>query len=106
TYSFMAASAEAMKMALRSMRANLFRTILTLLGIMIGVAAVIAMLALGEGAKQSVLERIGSMGTNLLLVRPGAPNQRGPGPDGTVATLVPADAVALADLPNVESAVP
>ncbi len=106
TASFIGESAEAMKMALRSLRANLFRTFLTLLGIMIGVAAVIAMLALGEGAKHSVLERIGSMGTNLLLVRPGAPNQRGPGPDTTVATLIPADAVALAELPNVESAVP
>lgn len=97
---------ESMKMALRSLRINLFRTVLTLLGIMIGVAAVIAMLALGEGAKQSVLERIGSMGTNLLLVRAGAPNQRGPGPDSTVASLVPADAKALEELPNVLSAVP
>src|SRR3972149_8846884 len=70
TASFIGDSAEAMDMALRSLRANLFRTFLTLLGIMIGVAAVIAMLALGEGAKHSVLERIGSMGTNLLLVRP------------------------------------
>ncbi len=106
TASFMSEAAEAMKMALRSLRANLFRTILTLLGIMIGVAAVIAMLALGEGAKQSVLERIGSMGTNLLLIRPGAPNFRGPGPDPTIATLVPADAVALAEIPNVRYAVP
>ena len=99
-------AAESMKMALRSLRTNLFRTILTLLGIMIGVAAVIAMLALGEGAKKSVLERIGSMGTNLLLVRAGAPNQRVPGPDPVVATLVRADVPALAELPNVQSAVP
>lgn len=106
TASLISGAAESMKMALRSLRTNLFRTILTLLGIMIGVAAVIAMLALGEGAKQSVLERIGSMGTNLLLVRPGAPNQRGPGPDTTVATLLPSDAVLLAELPNVQSAVP
>ncbi|MGH8120998.1 MAG: ABC transporter permease, partial [Gammaproteobacteria bacterium] len=77
---------------------------LTLLGIMIGVAAVIAMLALGAGAKKSVLERIGSMGTNLLLVRAGAPNIRGT--DAIVATLVPADAAALAELSNVQYAVP
>ena len=99
-------AAESMKMAMRSLRTNLFRTVLTLLGIMIGVAAVIAMLALGEGAKQSVLERIGSMGTNLLLVRSGAPNQRMPGPDPITPTLVPADAVALAEIPNVLTAVP
>ena len=106
TASLISEAAEAMKMALRSLRTNLFRTVLTLLGIMIGVAAVIAMLALGEGAKQSVLERIGSMGTNLLLVRPGAPNQRSYGPDPTVATLVTSDAIALEELPNVRSAVP
>ena len=104
--SLISEAAESMKMALRSLRTNLFRTILTLLGIMIGVAAVIAMLALGEGAKKSVLDRIGSMGTNLLLVRSGAPNQRGPGPDSTVASLIPTDAIALAELPNVQSAVP
>lgn len=104
--SLLGEAAESMKMALRSLRTNLFRTILTLLGIMIGVAAVIAMLALGEGAKQAVLERIGSMGTNLLLVRPGAPNVRGYGADPTVATLVPADAIALAENLNVQYAIP
>lgn len=49
---------EAVKMALRSMRSNLFRTSLTLLGVVIGVAAVIAMLAIGDGSKQDVLDRI------------------------------------------------
>ena len=106
TASFFSEAGEAMKMALRSLHTNLFRTILTLLGIMIGVAAVIAMLALGEGAKQSVLERISSMGTNLLLVRAGGPNQRGPGQDAIVASLVISDAKALAELPNIRSAVP
>lgn len=95
--------AEAMKMAVRSLRANVFRTLLTLLGIVIGVGAVIAMLALGDGAKQEVLERIQAMGSNLLLVRPGAPNVRG---SGSIATLVPEDAVAIAELPNVAAAVP
>jgi len=104
TASLAGEAVESMKMALRSLRVNLFRTILTLLGIMIGVAAVIAMLALGEGAKKSVLERIGSMGTNLLLVRAGAPNLRGT--DAIVATLVPADAMALAEMTNVKFAVP
>ena len=94
---------EASKMALRSLRANLMRTLLTLLGIIIGVASVVAMLAIGDGAKQQVLTRITSMGTNLLLVRPGAPNVRG---SGGVATLVASDAEAIDDLPNVEAAVP
>ena len=95
---------EAMVMALRSLRANLFRTVLTLLGIVIGVGSVVAMLAVGEGAKQAVLERISAMGTNLLLVRPGAPAQRGVG--GQVVTLVPDDAAAIAGVENVLAAMP
>ena len=95
---------EASKTAVRSLRANLFRTVLTLLGIVIGVGSVIAMLAVGDGAKEAVLERISAMGTNLLLVRAQAANQRGQG--GSIATLVPADADALAELPNVMAAVP
>ena len=92
---------EAVKMATRSLRANLFRTLLTLLGIIVGVGAVVAMLAIGNGASEEVLARIRAMGTNLLLVRPGAPNTR-----GTVATLVRDDVNAIAALPNVVTAVP
>lgn len=94
---------EAAKSALRALRANLFRSILTLLGIVIGVASVIAMLAIGDGARQQVLERISAMGTDLLLIRPGAPNQRG---RSAIATLVAEDAEAIAELPNVRAAVP
>ena len=94
---------EAVKMALRSLRVNLFRTVLTLLGVVIGVASVVAMLAIGDGSKEQVLQRIASMGTNLLLIRPGAPGVR---VSGDVATLVDADAAAIAELPNVEAAVP
>ncbi|MGQ4274616.1 MacB family efflux pump subunit [Terrihabitans sp. B22-R8] len=97
---------EAAKMAMRALGANVFRTILTLLGIMIGVASVVAMLAVGEGAKRDVAERIGSMGSNLLVVRPGAPNQR-VGEGGSVATLMPEDADAIAEgVPNVVAALP
>jgi macrolide transport system ATP-binding/permease protein len=96
--------AEAVKMALRALRANLFRTILTLLGIVIGVGAVIAMLAIGDGAKQSVVDRISAMGTDLLLIRPAQSNNRTA--DGVIATLVPEDAEALAEVPNVAAAVP
>ena len=97
-------SFEAAKTAMRALRANLFRTVLTLLGIVIGVASVIAMLAIGDGAKQTVLNRISAMGTNLLLIRPGPPERRGVG--GAVASLAPEDADAIAQLPNVLAAVP
>ncbi|HOX66847.1 MAG TPA: MacB family efflux pump subunit [Burkholderiaceae bacterium] len=94
---------EAAKMALRSLRANLFRSVLTLLGIVIGVGSVIAMLAIGDGAKQAVIDRISAMGSNLLLVRPGAPNQRG---FSATATLVIGDVQAIDQVPNVLAAVP
>ena len=102
--SFLGGAFEASKTAVRALKANLFRTVLTLLGIVIGVASVIAMLAIGDGAKQVVLDRISAMGTNLLLIRPGQPNRRGVG--GTVASLVPEDADYIAALPNVLAAVP
>jgi len=91
-------------MALRSLRANWLRTLLTLLGIVIGVGAVVVMLAIGQGAKEDVVARIGEMGTNLLVIRPDQGQQRSA--DGVVATLVPADAEALESLPNVRVAVP
>ena len=94
---------EAVKMALRSLRTNLFRTVLTLLGIIIGVGAVVAMLAIGDGSKASVLSRIEAMGTDLLVVRPGARNVRAPGES---SSLVPQDADAIATLPNVRESVP
>jgi macrolide transport system ATP-binding/permease protein len=95
---------EAARTAARALRVNLFRTSLTLLGIVIGVASVIVMLAVGDGAKRAVMERISGLGTNLLLVRPGAPNQRGQG--GSIATLVPEDVDAIVEVPNVLAAVP
>ncbi|MDT9627856.1 ABC transporter permease, partial [Escherichia coli] len=67
---------ESVKMAFRSLRANLFRTALTLLGVVIGVSAVVAMLAIGEGSRADVMARFESMGPNLLFVRPGAPGTR------------------------------
>ncbi len=95
--------AEAIKMAFRSLRMNIFRTALTLLGVVIGVGAVVAMLAIGNGSKANVLERISAMGTNLLTIRPGAPGVRS---TGDIATLTPDDAAAISTLPNVEAAVP
>lgn len=90
---------EASTTALRSLRANLFRTGLTLLGIVIGVAAVVAMMAIGEGSQKKVMDQMKAMGTNVLSIRPGAPGLRG---SSDVATLIPADAEAIAELDNVE----
>ncbi len=95
---------EAVKMAFRALRANLFRTVLTLLGIVIGVGSVVAMLAIGTGAQNSVLDRISSMGSDLLLVRPSMANFRGGG--SAPVTLVPSDADAILEVPNVTFAVP
>jgi len=96
---------EAVRMALRALKSNLFRTVLTLLGIVIGVASVVVMLAVGNGARQDVVERISDMGTNLLLIRPGAPNTRRSA-DGTTNTLTPEDAIVAARVDNVVAAVP
>jgi macrolide transport system ATP-binding/permease protein len=94
---------ESLRMAMRALKANIFRTVLTLLGIVIGVSSVVTMLAIGEGAKQRVVQSIGSMGTNLLVIRPQFNNARGRGP---VATLTMQDADAIADLPYVQAAMP
>jgi macrolide transport system ATP-binding/permease protein len=95
---------EATRTAGRALRSNLFRTALTLLGIVIGVGSVIAMLAVGDGAKQEVIDRISGMGTNLLLVRPLGSARGAAG--GSVATMTPDDADAIAQLPNILAAVP
>lgn len=92
------------KTAVRSLFGNVFRTILTLLGIVIGVASVITMMAIGDGAKQTVVDRISSMGSNLLMVRPGGPNERGG--RWSTASLTPADVDALNELDLVMAAVP
>jgi len=67
-------------LALRSIRRNLLRSFLTILGIVIGVGAVITMVTLGHGATQAVQTQISSLGTNLLMVRPG--QRQGPGGGG------------------------
>ena len=68
--------ASVLLLALRSVRRNLLRSFLTILGIVIGVSAVITMVTLGNGATQSIRNQIASLGSNLLLVMPG---QRLPG---------------------------
>ena len=70
-------------LALRSIRRNLLRSFLTVLGIVIGVSAVITMVTLGSGATQAVQNQIASLGTNLLMIRPG--QRMGPGSTGNTA---------------------
>ncbi len=90
---------ESFKTAAGALRVNVFRTMLTLLGIIIGVAAVVTMMAIGDGSKQKVLDQISSMGTNLIMIQPGMAGFRG---GGDIVTLTPDDAAALTALPNVD----
>ena len=78
------------KVAFKSIVKNKMRTLLTMLGIIIGVGAVIVMVAIGKGAEQRIQNQIASMGTNLIMVFPGSMQQRGVhmGPDqGVQLTL-------------------
>jgi len=94
------------KVAFKSLSANKLRTFLAMLGIIIGVGAVISMLALGAGAQKRVMERIASMGTNLLLVHPGQRGFRGVMSD-TSQRLKLSDAKAiLEELSNVYQVAP
>lgn len=95
---------EALRMALRSLMHNRLRTALTMLGIVIGVASVVAMLAIGSGAKEDVLQRIQAMGTDLLDVKRGLAAVRGSSKG--VVTLTPEDLPLLTSLPGVVAAVP
>src|SRR5580700_10706943 len=65
-----------LRLALRGLAANKLRTALTMLGIIIGVAVVIIVVAIGQGAGQKVTDAVNSLGTNLLQIRPGQPKVR------------------------------
>ncbi|WEF23561.1 MacB family efflux pump subunit [Paracoccus sp. S3-43] len=95
---------EALRMALVSMRAHKLRSFLTMLGIIIGIASVVSVVALGEGSRQQVLANISSLGTNTLEVFPG--RDFGDMRSGRIKTLVAADAEALGRLPFVAAATP
>lgn len=90
-------------MALREIRRNTLRSVLTMLGIVIGVAAVIALVTLGRGASQKVTSEVSSMGVNMLTIMPGA-QRRGPA-NVTAAPLTLEDVKALARDVSVLSAV-
>jgi len=82
------------RVALKSLQANKARSLLAMLGIIIGIAAVISMLAIGAGAQEQIMSRISSMGTNLLSIRPGQMRFRGVS-SGSEDTLTLDDAMAL-----------
>ncbi len=82
-------------LALRSVRRNLLRSFLTILGIVIGVSAVITMVTLGNGATASIEAQITSLGTNLLMVGPGQRVPGGGGGGGGVPQFTEADAAAI-----------
>ena len=92
-------------LALRAIRRNLMRSFLTMLGIVIGVASVITMVNLGSGATQQVTNQIASLGSNLLLVRPG--QRFGPGQRSTAPPFTIKDSEAIArDIPAVAAVSP
>ena len=85
------------KMAANALRRNVMRSALTTLGIVIGVAAVIAMVEIGQGSKKAVAQTIQSMGANNLLIQSGAASSGGVTfGSGSVLTLTPGDAEAIA----------
>ena len=98
---------ESFLMAWASLIANKMRSILTMLGIIIGVAAVIALVSIGNGVKQDIQNSISSLGSNLLMVMPGAPRTPGVRPSaGSMKSLKVADYKAIAKLDGVKAASP
>jgi len=96
------------RIALRALRVNLLRSALTMLGIVIGVAAVIAMVAVGAGARARVDEQIRSLGSNLIIVAPSSTNVAGVrGGGGSRLTVTEDDADAIQrEIPAVQAAAP
>ena len=99
---------QALRIALRSLRVNKLRTALTMLGIMIGVGAVIAMVSVGSGAQARVAEQIQSLGSNLIIVLSGSSNAAGVRlGQGSQLTITEDDAAAIArEVPLIQVAAP
>jgi macrolide transport system ATP-binding/permease protein len=99
--SFAADLREAARTAWRGMRLNRSRTGLTLLGIVIGVASVIVMLAVGEGARQRVVQQMGTLGTTIMYL-----GSRAPASGGPAGALTQDDLDAVAELPDIRHVMP
>jgi len=93
--------------AISALLRNRSRSLLTMLGVVIGVAAVIITVAIGVGARTSITAQINALGSNLLVVLPGSLNQGGVrSGNGAASTLTPADGIAIAGLPHVAAVSP
>ena len=97
--------AEMILVALQSVRANLFRAFLTMLGIIIGVASVITMIAIGSGARQAVDQQINALGASVLTIRAGSFMRMGVANTGAPLKVKDAEAIA-ADAPSIVGVVP
>ncbi|MGE5139529.1 MAG: ABC transporter permease, partial [Rudaea sp.] len=98
---------ESTRIALNSLGGNKMRAGLTMLGIIIGVAAVIALVSIGQGAQAAVTSQISSIGTNLLFIRPGSSQQGGVrGAQGSAGTLTLQDAQALGGISGIQGIAP
>jgi putative ABC transport system permease protein len=98
---------EALRLALRRLRTNALRTSLTALGVIIGVASLVALLAVGEGTQAAITSRISSLGTNLLNISAGASFSGFiRGASGSASTLTLDDAVAISSIPGVAAVAP
>jgi len=92
-----------LRIAFKALGRNKLRTALTMLGMIIGVAAVIAMVAMGTGAQAQIEDQIKSAGTNMITIFPGSISAQGVrGGMGTSSRLTPEDAQALRDMPEIE----
>lgn len=88
-------------LAIEALKSNIIRTLLTMLGIIIGIASVITIISLGSGSTASIVDEISSFGATIVTVSPGR-SQRGPGQSsGSVNTLTVSDAESLLDVENV-----
>ncbi|MDH5218748.1 MAG: ABC transporter permease [Gammaproteobacteria bacterium] len=97
----------ALQLAMRALWRNRTRAMLTTLGVIIGVAAVITMVAIGTGAQKRIADQLESMGSHNLSVRPGAVTRGGVRTgSGTITTMTIADAKAVSQLPGVIAVVP
>ncbi len=98
---------ESFRTARRALRANKLRSFLTMLGIIVGVASVITMVAVGSGAQTQIAEQIRTLGANVLMVQPYAAREGGArSAAGSRHTLTESDAAAIARLPSVRASAP
>jgi putative ABC transport system permease protein len=99
--------ATTMRTAINALLTNRSRSLLTMLGVVIGVAAVIITVAIGVGARTSISAQIDALGSNLIVVLPGSLNQGGVRTgSGAASSLTPADGIAIAGLPHVAAVTP